>query len=94
MTATGTLIQMAAQSRRAAALNGAQHLQLLIAEPGAVVCNEAITVRAKYVGHLYGGPAHSGLCNFRERSNRAGPEMGIRPNGSVADCKRLGDTCR
>jgi hypothetical protein len=47
MTAPGTLIQMAAQSRRAAALNGAQHFQLLIAEPGSVLGNEAITVRAK-----------------------------------------------
>ena len=47
MTAPGTLIQMPAQSRRAAALHGAQHFQLLIAEPGSVLGNEAITVRAK-----------------------------------------------
>jgi hypothetical protein len=47
MTAPGTPIQMAAQSRRAAALNGAQHFQLLIAEPGSVFGNKAITVRAK-----------------------------------------------
>ena len=47
MTAPGTVIEMAAQSWRAAALNGAQHFQLLIAEPGAVLCNEAITLRAK-----------------------------------------------
>jgi hypothetical protein len=47
MTAPGTMIEMAAQSRRAAALKGAQHFQLLIAEPGAVLCNETITVRAQ-----------------------------------------------
>jgi hypothetical protein len=47
MTAPGTLIQMAAQSRRAATLNSAQHFQLLIAEPGAVRGKETITVRAK-----------------------------------------------
>ena len=47
MAALRTVIEMAAQSRSAAALNGAQHFQLLIAEPGAVLCNEAITVRAK-----------------------------------------------
>jgi hypothetical protein len=47
MTAPGTLIQMAAQSRRAAALNSTQHFQLLIAEPGSVLGNKAITVRAK-----------------------------------------------
>ena len=47
MTAPGTLIEMAAQSRRAAALDGAQHFQLLIAEPGSVLSNEAIAVRAE-----------------------------------------------
>ena len=36
MPAPGTVIQMAAQSRRAAALNGTQYFQLLIAEPGSV----------------------------------------------------------
>lgn len=47
MTAPGTVIEMTAQSWRAAALNGTQYFQLLIAEPGAVLHNEAITVRAK-----------------------------------------------
>jgi hypothetical protein len=47
MTARRALIQMAAQSWGAAALDGAQHFQLLIAEPGSVLGNEAITVRAK-----------------------------------------------
>ena len=47
MTAGRTLIQMAAQSRRAAVLNGAQHFQLLIAEPGAVLLNKTIPVRAE-----------------------------------------------
>ena len=47
MTASGAVIEMAAQSRRTAALNGAQHFQLLIAEPGSVLGNKAITVSAK-----------------------------------------------
>jgi hypothetical protein len=47
MIAAGTMIQMAAQGRSAAALDGAQHLQVLIAQPGAVLCNEAITMRAQ-----------------------------------------------
>ena len=92
--APGTLVEMAAQSRRAAALNGAQHFQLLIAEPGAILSNEAIPECAEYIGHLNGGPAHSGLCNFRERCKRAGPETGIRPRRLVAACKRFGGTCR
>ena len=47
MTAPGALIEMAAQSWSTAALNGAQHFQLLIAEPGSVLGNKAITLRAK-----------------------------------------------
>jgi hypothetical protein len=47
MTASGTVIEMAAQSRGAAALNSAQHSQLLIAEPRSVLGNEVITVHAK-----------------------------------------------
>jgi hypothetical protein len=45
MTASGTVIEMTAQSRRAAALNGAQHFQLLIAEPRPVLGNKGIPVR-------------------------------------------------
>ena len=47
MPALGTMIEMAAQSRRAAALNGAPHFQLLIAKPGSVFGNKAITLRAE-----------------------------------------------
>jgi hypothetical protein len=47
MIAPGTVIEMAAQSWRTAALNSTQYFQLLIAEPGAVLCNEAITLCAK-----------------------------------------------
>jgi hypothetical protein len=47
MTAPGAVIERAAQSRRTAALNGAQHFQLLIAEPESVLGNEAVTLRAK-----------------------------------------------
>jgi len=44
MTAPGALIEMAAQSWSTAALNGAQHFQLLIAEPGAVRRDKAVPV--------------------------------------------------
>ena len=39
MTASGTVIEMAPQSRRAAALNAAQHFQLLITESSPVLGN-------------------------------------------------------
>src|SRR5450432_3489987 len=44
------------------------------------------TVFAKNVGHLDGGPAHSGLRNFRERCKRSGPETGIFSSGFAAAC--------
>ncbi len=52
VTAMRTVIEMTAQRGGAAAPDSAQHLQMLIAEPGAVLFYETITVRAKYVGHL------------------------------------------
>ena len=47
MIATGTVIQMAAQALRAAALDSGQHLQVLEAQPGAILFNKAITMCAK-----------------------------------------------
>ena len=46
MTAPGTMIEMAAQSWSPAALNRPQHFQLLIAQPSAVRCNEAVPMSA------------------------------------------------
>ena len=68
MTALRTLIDVAAQRRRAAASDRAQHTQLLIVQPG-VLFNEAITLLAEYIGHLHGRPAHSGLRSLRERGS-------------------------
>jgi hypothetical protein len=47
MTAPGALIEVAAQSWSTAALNSAQHFQLLIAEPGAVRRDKAVPVNVK-----------------------------------------------
>ena len=94
MTAAGTMIDVAAQRCRAATLDCAQHLQLLKTEPSAILFDKAITVFAKNVGHLHGGPAHSGLRSFRERCKRSGPETGICSSGFVAACKRWVETCK
>ena len=67
VAAAWTIIDMSAQSRSAALSDGAQHLQLLIAEMLAVLVHESRALCMNEIGHLEGGPAHFGLCNLRER---------------------------
>ena len=67
VAASGTVIDMSAQSRCAALSDGAQHLQLLIAEMLAVLVHEPCALCMNEIGHLEGGPAHSGLCSLRDR---------------------------
>ncbi len=62
---------MAAQGRRAATGDGSQHGQLLEAQPGSILVQKAGLVRAKDIGHLHGGAAHSGLCSLRDRCSFA-----------------------
>jgi hypothetical protein len=58
---------MAAQRRRAATGDCSQHGQLLEGSPGSILVQKAGLVRAKDIGHLHGGAAHSGLCSLRDR---------------------------
>jgi len=54
---------MPSERNRAASGDGPQHAQLLVAKPGAVLFSKAVTLDAKNVGHLHGGPIH--LSVFR-----------------------------
>ena len=54
---------MATERSRAASGDGSQHAELLVAKPGAVLFLKAVTLDAKDMGHLYGGPTH--LSVFR-----------------------------
>jgi hypothetical protein len=74
MAASGAGIEMAAQSRCAATGDRSQRCQLLKAQPGSILVQKAGLVRAKDIGHLHGGPAHSGLCSLRERCSCAALE--------------------
>jgi hypothetical protein len=56
MTASGALIEMAAQRCRAAVLDGPEHLELLPAQMGLVSPDEAVARGTDDVGHLQGGP--------------------------------------
>ena len=67
MAATGTIVDMSAQSRCTALSDGTQHLQLLVAEMSALLVNELFAPGMDEIGHLEGGPAHSGLCSLRDR---------------------------
>ena len=49
---------MASERSRATCGDGPQHLQLLVAKPGTVLFQEAITLGPKDVSHLYGRPRH------------------------------------
>jgi hypothetical protein len=67
VAAAWTIIDMSAQSRSAALSDGAQHLQLLIAEMLAVLVHEPSALCMNEIGHLEGGSAHSGLRSLRDR---------------------------
>ena len=47
---------MAAERRRAAAADGPQHIQLLIAKPFSMAVHEALALLLNNIGHLEGGP--------------------------------------
>ena len=54
---------MPSECSRAARADGPQHVQLLVAKPETVLFSKAVTLDAKNVGHLHGGPIH--LSVFR-----------------------------
>ena len=55
--------QMTSERSCAASGDGPQHVEVLIAKPGAVLFSEAVTLDAKDVGHFYQRPSH--LSFFR-----------------------------
>src|SRR5713226_10361176 len=85
---------MAAQFCGAATPDGAQHLQMLIAEPRLMLVDEAVTLRVNDVGHLHGGPRHERFCSFRERFTLSGPEMVIVSKGLTTASRCFRDRCR
>ena len=49
---------MASQRRRATCGDGPQHVEMLVAQPGAVLFLEAVTPGPNDVSHVYGRPHH------------------------------------
>jgi hypothetical protein len=58
MAALETHVDVSAKRGAAAAQDGPECLQLLIAEAGLIAFQELIALRTEDVGHLHGGPAH------------------------------------
>ena len=54
---------MATERSRSTCGDSSQHTELLVAKPGAVLFSKAVTLDAKDIGHLNGGPIH--LSVFR-----------------------------
>ena len=77
---------MAAQSRRAAMCDGAEHLDVRPAQPRPVVLDEAIALRANDIGHLDGWPAHL-FCFLRERLASCGSETARASSGFATACR-------
>jgi len=74
MSALWTGIEVSAQSRGAALLDGAESLELLIVKTRLVSVQKTAALCAEDVGHLHGWPAHpslrlgSGLLAFTSES--------------------------
>jgi hypothetical protein len=58
MVATRAGIQMASQRSRATYGDSPQHVELLVAQPGAILFPEAVPPGPKDVSDLYGRPHH------------------------------------
>ena len=86
MTTLGTGIDVPTQLRRAAAGDGTQHRQLLNGQPRTLF-QEVIALRAEYIGHLHGRPAHAGFRFFRKRVSGVGSGRLICSSGLGVDCR-------
>ena len=58
MAAASAAIEMPAESSGSAADDGAHYRELLKADPGLVLLDEAVASGLENIGHLKGGPFH------------------------------------
>jgi len=86
LTALRTLVDMPAQSLRAATHNGAHHLHLLKTDSASMAVDEVVALRAKDVGHLHGGPGH-GFCFLLDRFTVSSVAIEMVSTGLMTACK-------
>jgi hypothetical protein len=75
---------MTTKSCRSAMHDGTHYLQLL--ERIAMTVDEVLALRAKDVGHLHGGPAHSAFLG-RRLGLSPSPEIASASMGLLTDCR-------
>ena len=62
MAARQASVAMSAQRRRAATLDGREHLQVPTSQPGSIAIDEVPALRANDIRHLEGWPRHRCLA--------------------------------
>ena len=93
MTASRTLVNVAAECCRATALDGIQDFDVHPFDPASVSFDEAVAYCANDIGHLQGWPVHF-FCNFRERFASLGSETGRLSSGLATALRWRCDRCR
>ena len=66
MAALAAAIQMSTERCRTAVLDGEEDAEMQPRQPGSVLFEEAVAMRANDIGHLERWPIHF-LCSLRER---------------------------
>src|SRR5262249_26030503 len=85
LTASQARVDMTAKSSRAAAHDGWHDLELLETHSVVMTIDEVFALRAKDIGHLHGGPAHSPFLG-RRVGLAPSPEMGRASMGLFTPC--------
>ena len=78
-----TTIQVATERCRAAMLDGEEHAEMQPRQPGPVLFDEAVAMRANDIGHLERWPFHL-LCSFRDRLTWSGLDSSTLSSGVPA----------
>jgi len=94
MTAARAGIAMTTQRCGAATQNGPKRFELLKAKAGSIAIREAITLHAKDVGHLEGGPSHFSFFRLKLRLMFSMLDRERLSSGFVTACKCRCDRCR
>jgi hypothetical protein len=93
MAAARTLIQMDAERSRAATLDRSQHTEMLPAQLGSILLDEAFARHMDDIGHLERWLIHF-LCSLRERFTCSGPDSSSLSSGVPAAFRWRSERCR
>src|SRR5438270_13420188 len=83
VTALTTAIQVSTERRRAAVLNSEEHAEVKPGQPGSVLFNKTVAIRASDIVHLKGW-LFNFLCSLRDRCTWSGLESSTLSSGVPA----------